>query len=117
MILTAEALLFQFALWHTKFLMNPKTIRFLAVTLNLDSKCGTKDRHWCKQKCGVQFLNLPADLDDLGRCTPRVPTVREKSVKNEKFEILEKVREKSGNFMTTTYHIFECSRSMCLKDL
>ena len=48
----------------------------------------------------------------------RIPTVREKSVKNEKssrsgksqgnlsesgkFEILEKVREKSGNFITTT---------------
>ena len=24
-------------------------------------------RQWCKQKFGVQFLNLPADLDDLRR--------------------------------------------------
>ena len=30
----------------------------------LDIKCGTKDRHWCEQKCCVQFLNLPAALDD-----------------------------------------------------
>ena len=69
--------LFQFALWHTQSLMNPspppplfsflETIQCLAVTLNLDSKCGTKDWHWCKQKCGVQFLNSPADLDNI-RC-------------------------------------------------
>ena len=54
----------------------------------------------------------------------RVPTVREKSVKNEKiqgqgklreflyesgkFDILEKVREMSGNFITATCHSFEC---------
>ena len=39
-----------------------KTIQYLAVTFNLDSKCDTKDRHWCKQKCGVQFLNSPANF-------------------------------------------------------
>ena len=50
-----------------------KTIQCLAVTFNLDSKCGAKDRHWCKQKCGVQFLNLPADLEDLRRLHPLSP--------------------------------------------
>ena len=50
-----------------------KTIQCLAVTFNLDSKCGTKDLHWCKQKCGVQFLNLPADLDPLRRLYPLRP--------------------------------------------
>ena len=50
-----------------------KTIQCLAVTFNLASKCGTKDRHWCKRKFGVQFLNLPADLDDLRRLHPLSP--------------------------------------------
>ena len=50
-----------------------KTIQCLAVTFNLDSKCGAKDRHWCKQKCGVQFLNLPADLEDLRPLHPLSP--------------------------------------------
>ena len=66
-VLTAEAL------WHTQSLMTPpppplfsflKTIQCLPVTFNLDSKCGTKDRHWCKQKC---------DLDDLRRLHPLSP--------------------------------------------
>ena len=39
-----------------------KTIQCLAVTFNLDSKYGTKDRLWCKQNYGVQFLNSPANL-------------------------------------------------------
>ena len=34
--------------------------------------------------------------------------VREFWVESGKFENFEKVREKSGNFMTTTCHIFEC---------
>ena len=50
-----------------------KTIQCLAVTFNLDSKCGTKNQHWCKQKCGVQFLNLTADFDDLCRLHPLSP--------------------------------------------
>ena len=50
-----------------------KRIQCLAVTLNLDSKCGTKDWHWCKQKCGVQFLNSRANLDDLCRLHPLSP--------------------------------------------
>ena len=50
-----------------------KTIQCLAVTFNLDSKCGTKYRHWCKEKCGVQFLNSPADLDALRRLHPLSP--------------------------------------------
>ena len=34
--------------------------------------------------------------------------VREFGFESGKFEILEKVREKSGNFIKTTCHIFEC---------
>ena len=50
-----------------------KTIQCLAVTFNLASKFGTKDRHWCKRKCGVQFLNSPADLDYLRHLHPMSP--------------------------------------------
>ena len=50
-----------------------KKIQCLAVKFNLDSKCGTKDRHWFKQKSGVQFLNSPADLDHLCRLHPLSP--------------------------------------------
>ena len=50
-----------------------KTIQCLAVTFNLDSKCGIKDRYWCKQKCGVGFLNSPADLDNLRPLHPLSP--------------------------------------------
>ena len=48
-----------------------KTIQCLAVTFNLDSKYGTKDRHWLKQKCGVQFLNSPADFGRSPSSAPR----------------------------------------------
>ena len=46
-----------------------KRIQCLAVTFNLDSKCGTNDQHLCKQKC-VQFLNSPADFGRSPSSTP-----------------------------------------------
>ena len=39
-----------------------KTILCIAVTFNFGSKCGTKDRRWCKQKWDVQCLNSPSDF-------------------------------------------------------
>ena len=50
-----------------------KMIKCLAVTFNFGSKCGTKDRHWCKQNVVFNVWICTPNLDDLRHLHPLSP--------------------------------------------